>query len=53
MEKSLIAKLLKNSEITNPKIKVFFDDFFSNYRKEIELRIRNVLNIIFHTISDL
>ena len=34
-KKSLIAKLLKNSEITNPKIKVFFDDFFSNIKKKL------------------
>ena len=39
-KKSLIAKLLKSSEITNPKIKIFFDDFFSNYKKEIELSTR-------------
>ncbi len=39
-KKNLIARLSKDSEITNPKIKVFLDDFFSNYKKEIELRIR-------------
>ena len=33
-KKNLIAKLFKNSEITNPKIKVFFDDFFSDYKKK-------------------
>ena len=46
-KKSLIAKLLKNSEITNPKIKVFVDDFFSNYRIEIELRIRKCFEYFF------
>ena len=46
-KKSLIAKLFKNSEITNPKIKVFFDDFFSNYKKKIELRIRKCFEYYF------
>ena len=46
-KKNLIAKLFKNTEITNPKIKVFFDDFFSDYKKEIELKSENVLSIFF------
>ncbi len=46
-KKSLIAKLFKNTEITNPKIKVFFDDFFSKYKKEIEIKTRKCFEFQF------
>ena len=46
-KRSLIAKLLKNTEIINPKIKVFFDDFFSDYKKEIESKTKKCFEYFF------
>ena len=45
-KKNLIAKLFKNSEITNPKIKVFLMIFFK-LQKKIELRIRKCFEYYF------
>ncbi len=50
-KKSLIAKLFKNSEIINPKIKIIFDDFFSNYKKEIESITRKYFE--FHFVNNI
>jgi len=38
--------LFKNTEITKPKLKVFFDEFFSDYKKEIELMKKNISEIL-------
>ncbi len=46
-KKSVIAKLLKNSEIINPKIKVLFDDLFLIYKKKIELKTRKCFEYYF------
>ena len=46
-KKSLIAKLLKNSEVTNPKIKVISDDFFSDYKKQIQSIMRKCFDYYF------
>ncbi len=46
-KKNSIAKLSKNTEITKPKLKVFFDDFFSDYKKEIELKTKKCLEYFF------
>ena len=46
-KKNLIARLFKNSEITNPKIKILYDDFFSNYKKKIESITRKCFDFHF------
>ncbi len=46
-KKNLIAKLFKNKEITKPKVKIFFDDFFSDYKKEIESKTKKCFEYFF------
>ncbi len=46
-KKDLIARLFKNTEIIKPKIKIFFDDFFSDYKKEIELKTKKCFDFFF------
>ncbi len=46
-KKNLIAKLLKNTEIIKPKINVFYDDFFSDYKEEIESKTKKCFEYFF------
>ena len=46
-KKNLIAQLLKNSEVTNPKIKVIYDEFFLDYKKQIESIMRKCFEYYF------
>ena len=48
--KNIIAKLLKSSDIFNPKIKIICDEFFLIYREKIESKLFNCFRFFYQKI---